>query len=431
MDLQDLISRLALALGIGLLIGLERGWRARGARPGSRAAGIRTFAISGLLGGVIAALAQAAGGAASLVGGLILGLAFATHGIIVALFSRDENLAAGIFSVTTAVAGMLTFALGAYAVLGDMRIAAGAAVAAAALLALREELHGWVQKITWPELRSGLVLLAMSFIGLPILPDEPIGPFGGVNLREVWIIAIVLAAVSFLGYAAVKYFGARRGMLLAAAAGGLASSTAVTIANARRAAAGEGAPRLLAAGVAVASGVMFLRVVAIVTALNPALLILVAPPLLAATLVALGFALALMFWHQPGRKDYRSADFRNPFDFLSVVGFALFLAAIIVLGRVVGQAFGVTGAVAGALVVGLVDVDSVTVSMLRLTPGTLTGEQAVFAILAAVASDTVSKVAIGAAIGRGWFAADLAAMAAACLGAGGAAAWLTFVFLSP
>ncbi len=431
MDLQDLISRLALALGIGLLIGLERGWRARGARPGSRAAGIRTFAISGLLGGVIGALAQAAGGAASLAGGLVLGLAFATHSIIIALFSRDENLAAGIFSVTTAVAGMLTFALGAYAVLGDMRIAAGVAVAATGVLALREELHGWVRKITWPELRSGLVLLAMSFIGLPILPDEAIGPFGGVNPREVWIIAIVLAGVSFLGYAAVKYFGVRRGLLLAAAAGGLASSTAVTIANARRAAAGEGAPRLLAAGVAVASGVMFLRVIGIVAALAPSLLLLAAPALLAAALAALAFALAWMFQQRAGQQDYRSAEFRNPFDFLTVVGFALFLAAIIVLGRLVGQAFGVTGAVAGALVVGLVDVDSVTVSMLRLTPGTLTEAQAVLAILAAVASDTVSKVAIGAAIGRGWFAADLAVMAAACLGAGAAAAWLTFVWLSP
>src|SRR5215207_385740 len=105
-----------------------------------------------------------------------------------------------------------------------------------------EELHGWVAKITWLELRSGLVLLGMTFIALPIVPSDPIGPFGGVNPREVWIIAIVLACVSFIGYAAVKYFGARRGLLLAAAAGGLASSTAVTIANARHAARGEGEP---------------------------------------------------------------------------------------------------------------------------------------------------------------------------------------------
>jgi uncharacterized membrane protein (DUF4010 family) len=429
MDLPDLLSRLALALGIGLLIGLERGWRRRGARPGSRAAGIRTFAISGLLGGLIAVLAQLAGGAATVGGALLLGVAFATYGVVITLFSREENVSIGAFSATTAIAGMLTFALGAYAVIGDMRIAAGAAVAAAGLLASRDELHGWVEKITWPELRSGLVLLAMTFIVLPIMPGEPIGPLGGVNLREVWLIAIVLAGVSFLGYVAVKYFGARRGLILAAAAGGLASSTAVTIANARRAATGEGAPRLLASGVAIASGVMFLRVVAIVVALNPAVLVLVAPALMAAALVALGFALAWILWGGAGPKDYRSIEFRNPFDFLSVVGFALFLGVIIVLGRAVGETFGATGAVAGAVVVGLADVDAVTVSMLRLTPDTLTRAQAAVAILAAVASDTVSKVAIGAAIGRGWFAGDLAAMAAGCLAVGAAVAWATLALL--
>ena len=192
-----------------LLIGLERGWRRRGATPGSRAAGIRTFALSGLLGGVIAALAQAlpkqeGGGAVSLA--IVLGVAFAAYSAVIALFTREENQAAGHFSATTAIAAMLTFALGAYALLGDMRIAAGAAVAATALLAAREELHGWVEKITWPELRSAVVLLAMTFIGLPILPDAPLGPFGGVNPREVWLIAIVLASVSFLGYSVLQRY---------------------------------------------------------------------------------------------------------------------------------------------------------------------------------------------------------------------------------
>jgi uncharacterized membrane protein (DUF4010 family) len=171
------------------------------------------------------------------------------------VFCREENKAEETFSATTAIAGMLTFALGAYAVVGDERIAAAAAVAAAGLLAIREELHGLVEKITWPELRSGLLLLAMTFIALPIMPADPIGPFGGVNPREVWIIAIVLACVSFIGYAAVKYLGARPGVLLAAAAGGLVSSTAVTVANARRAATNEGSPQLLAAGVSVATAV--------------------------------------------------------------------------------------------------------------------------------------------------------------------------------
>src|SRR5262249_60192155 len=119
---------------------------------------------AGLLGAGTAALAlalpkQGGGGAASLAS--VLGGAFAAYSAVLALFARDENQAAGHFSATTAMAGMLTFALGAYALLGDIRIAAGAAVAATALLAAREELHGWVEKITWPELRSAVVLLAM------------------------------------------------------------------------------------------------------------------------------------------------------------------------------------------------------------------------------------------------------------------------------
>src|SRR5262245_1528741 len=286
MDFQDLMSRFAVAVGIGLLIGLERGWRTREESAGSRTAGIRTFAISGLLGGVLGAMAQGSGGAASAAGGFVLGLGFAAYAAVMALFCLEENRADKVFSATTLVAAMVTFALGAYALVGDIRAVAALAVATAAILALRESIHGWVKNITWPEMRSGLVLLAMTFIALPIVPADPIGPFGGVNPREVWLIAIVLAGVSFVGYVAVKYFGANLGILLAGVAGGLASSTAVTIANARRAAAGEGSARLLAAGVALASAVMFLRVAVIVAVANASLLPRLAPTLVAAALAA-------------------------------------------------------------------------------------------------------------------------------------------------
>src|SRR5215831_13962231 len=137
----------------------------------------------------------------------------------------------------------------------------------------------------------------------------------------------------------------------------------------------------------------------------------------------------------PGRKpiamNIAVSGFATRSIFCRSWDFAVFLGAIIVLGRALGEAFGATGAVTGAIVVGLVDVDAVTVSMVRLTPDTLSRAQAVLAILAAVASDTVSKIAIGAAIGRGWFAADLAVLASGCLAVGGAAAWLTFAFLAP
>jgi uncharacterized membrane protein (DUF4010 family) len=420
MEFEQLVSRIALALGIGLLMGLERGWRTRKAESGSRAAGIRTFAISGLFGGIVGAMAKIAGGVSSAGGGIVFAGSLAVYAAVITAFSRDENKAAGAFSGTTAIAGILTFAFGGYAVVGDMRIAAAAAVASAGILALREELHGGIARITWPELRSGLVLLAMTFIALPIVPNDPIGPFGGVNPREVWIIAIALACVSFIGYAAVKYFGESRGVLLAATLGGLVSSTAVTIANARRAATGEGSSRLLAAGVAVATAISFLRVFAIAAVVQPKLLLIIGPTL--GVTASMAIALGLLSAFRAGREAAGQPEikFRNPFAFWTVIGFALFLGAIIVLGRVVGESFGAPGAIAGAIVIGLVDVDSVTVSMAGLAPSPLDLEHAAYAILAGVGSNIVSKVAIGAVIGRGWFAVKIGILALFCMAAGSA-----------
>src|SRR5262249_37334045 len=179
------------------------------------------------------------------------------------------------------------------------------------------------------------------------------------------------------------------------------------------------------------SAVMFLRVVGIVAALKAELLVLVAPALIAAALTAVGFAVAWMTLQKADRDAYRSVKFRNPLDLLSVVGFAVFLGVIIVPGLALGAALGARGRAAGALGVGLVAIDAVAVPLGRLPPDARSRAHAMLAILAAVASDTLSKIAIGAAIGRGWFAADLAVLAAGCLAVGGAAAWLTFAFHAP
>lgn len=420
MEFAELLSRFAIALGIGLLIGLERGWRSREEVAGSRTAGIRTFAISSLLGGTVGALAVSAGvrgvGAA-----VVLGFGFAAYAAVIAVFCLEENRADKTFSATTAVAAILTFALGAYALVGDMRVAGAMAVATAALLALRESLHGWVRSLTWSELRSGLIILAMTFIALPVIPGDPIGPFGGVNPREVWMLAIALAGVSFLGYVAVKYLGTSRGVLLAAAAGGLVSSTAVTFASARRAADGEGPVPVLAAGVAVATAVSFLRVIVIVAVLKPSLLPWLAPPLAAAASAAMGFALVWVYRRPDQEAANTPVGFKNPFAFWPVVGLALAMGLIILIGRFLNHHFGSAGAIAAATALGLFDVDAVTVSMSSLVPESLGLHGATHAILAAVAANTFSKLVIGAAVGRGRFAVSVAAMAAICAIAGFAA----------
>jgi uncharacterized membrane protein (DUF4010 family) len=422
MSIDELMSRFAVALGIGLLIGLERGWKSREDQPGSRTAGLRTFAITGLLGGTAGALSLELGGPTSTGGGLFLGLCFAGYAGVITVFTRDENIADKTFSATTPIAALVTFALGAFSLVGDIRAAAAAAVATAGLLALRHPLHGWVRRITWEELRSILILLAMTFVVLPVVPNEPVGPFGGLNLREIWLIAIVLAAVSFLGYVAIKYLGARRGVLLAAAAGGLVSSTAVMITNARRAAAGEGVPRLLAAGAMIATCVSLVRTALIVGTLNPPMLKLVMVPLGAAALVSLLAASVLAFRAQSGTDGEEAGEMRNPFEFRPVVIFAIILGLLVIAARLITEQFGAAGAIVAALVTGIGDIDAVTVSMTKLAPSTLDARQAALAVMAAVLSNNVAKAVMGGAIGRGAFAVATGIGTAAALAAG-AVAW--------
>jgi uncharacterized membrane protein (DUF4010 family) len=416
--LETLLSRVALACGIGLLIGLERGWRARDAAPGSRTAGIRTFAISGLLGGVVGALAREPAGGLAVAGSLLIGLSFVAFAFVFMRFVRDENRATQRFSATTTIAGLLTFMLGVYALLGEMKVAAAAAVAATGVLVVREDLHGWVRKITLAELQSILVLLAMTLIALPIVPDRPMGPLGGVNPRQIWIIAIVLASVSFTGFVAIRVLGERRGVLLAAALGATVSSTAVIFAHARDSALQRTATNILAAGSAVATGVALIRVTIIVAFLKPDLLRFIGAPLVAAILAAFAFA-ALAIRQRDRESTADSAiPLRNPFGFLSVVAMAVSMGVVILAGRVLSERFGAAGAAWTAAITGLFDVDAMTVSMTQLTPRILDASEAASGILMGVASATLGKIAIGAVVGRGRYVIAVAGMSLLCVGAG-------------
>ena len=421
-EFYELISRLGLALGIGLLFGVERGWRTRRVQPGSRAAGIRTFTLSGLLGGCVGALAIGFG---PLNGAIVTGLSLAIFAAVMAVFCRDENRFKRTFSATTWVAVVLTFALGAYAVLGDIHAAAAMAVAATLILAFRDAIHSWVQALSWAEIRSALVILAMTCIVLPLVPNQSIAPLGGINPRLVWVTAILLAGVSFAGYAAIKYFGTTRGLVVAGVAGGLVSSTLVTINNARQASAVGSPYRLLVAGVAAANAVMLIRIGAIAAVLNHQLLALIWPPLAAAA--ATGAIVAYSYARLDAGTPYRLKRYRlpNPLSFVSIVGLAAVLSIMIVAGRIVGEWYGGTGALIGATIVGLFDVDAVTVSLAQLAPGGLTIEEAAIAVLAAAASDTVSKALIGAAVGRGRFALSITFLAIISISAATIAWWLT------
>lgn len=401
MDTFELFQRLSVALAVGLLIGLERGWRERKEGEGGRTAGLRTFALSGLLGGVWAAIAKAAGDGG---GAIALGLAFAVHAAILAVFRYRENVRDGTFGATTIVAAMLTFALGALAVFGPIEAAAAGGVATAGLLAWKSVLHQWLQRMTREELRSGLVLLAMTFILLPLLPKRTVDPWDALNPYEIWLMTIMIAFISFVGYVAVKLTGDRHGIAITGIAGGLASSTAVTMTLAQVARENPEQRTLLTAGVLLASAVMSGRVLAIAGVINLGLLTAIALPIGAIGVVLACGAVVLM-WRSADSEvgDGTAITLKNPFELATVLKFGAVLAIVLLATKLLTGAVGAAGAYLVAAVSGVADVDAVTLSMARGAGGD--AAIAAIAIFIAVAVNTVSKTMMawwigGAGMGR-------------------------------
>lgn len=163
----------------------------------------------------------------------VIGWVFLGYMGAFAAFHWLEARSEGSASVTSVVAGMLTFLLGTMAVVGDLQLAIACSVGMTALLALREPLHRWINSLSWQEIRAVLTLLAMSFLLLPLLPNRPIDPWSAINPHRIWLFAIMIATISFAGYVAVKALGNRLGVSHGGGAGGLASSTATTLALAR------------------------------------------------------------------------------------------------------------------------------------------------------------------------------------------------------
>lgn len=414
MDGDALLSRLAVSLSIGLLIGLERGWRTRNDEDHQRAAGLRTFALSGLIGGVAGALAQQFDSAA------IIGLAFLGFAGAFAAFHWLEAQAERNYSATSVIAGMSTFLLGALAVVGDVAAAVAGAVATAVLLALRDQLHRWVASLSWSEIRSGLTLLAMTFLLLPVLPNRPIDPWNAINPYEIWLLTILIAAVSFAGYVAVRVFGDRLGVLTAAVAGGLASSTATTATLAALARRRSEAAALLSGGVLLAGVVMIARVAIIATALNPSLLPhLQWPLLIGGGVLVLGAGLLLL--QSSGATEQPELKITNPLELAPAIKMGALITAVMLISQLLQQSFGNAGIFATAAISGIADVDAISISMARMSLQTIEPKLAAQAILVAVGVNSLAKAVLAAWLGGYRLGVRVGAVSALGVAAGMAA----------
>lgn len=416
-ELPPLVPGLAAALVIGLLIGLERGWSARDRAEGRRVAGLRTFSLIGLLGGVLASLGEH-------VGPWPLAAGFVSLALLLVVGYREAVRAEGDLSATTAVAALLTLALGALAAAGHAVAALAAAVVAAVLLDYKSTLHGWLNLVEHRELRAGLQMLVLSVVVLPLLPDTGYGPNQALNPYRLWWAVVLLAGLSLAGHAAMRFSGPQRGVLLTGVLGGVATSTSATLALARRA---RREPALLVpalAGALASSGVMFVRILVIITVLEPPLGRVVALPLLGAG----GVLFALAAWRWRRRSEGAAgggAEDVAPFDLGTVIGFGVLLAVVVVLVDAAKAWFGAAGVYVVAALSGLVDVDPVVVSLARLHAAGDAANAASVAMIGvglAVSANMVTKLVMAGAAGGLHFARGLVGGYLASVAAGTALA---------
>ena len=413
--IPDVFERLLLALAIGLLIGVERGWQDRERKSGARAAGIRTHALIGLLGGVFGLLGRNLGAA-------LLGFGFLGFAATFAFFAYREERALNSVSATGLIAALLAFALGAYAALGDMAAAGSAAVAATVVLAERRTLHGFLEKLQWIELRTALLLLVMTFVLLPVLPDRTVDPWHALNPHQLWLMAILIASLSYVGYISVRLWGSERGLLFGGAAGALVSSTTVTWTFARLAARGNAPARSVSAAIVAAWAVSLLRMGSVAIFLAPPLMLPLGTPLAAGVVV---FAVAALIFYR-GSSGYTNAalPLGDPFDIATVLQFTLLLAVISVAAAMIEHASsGGAGLPALGFFSGLVDVDPITLSMARSATSPVGYSYAAFVILMAAAANLLAKSCFAVAFGGWRLGVPLAATAIVATLAAGATAY--------
>lgn len=381
LEYQVLIQILA-SLAVGLLIGIERGWSERKEDEGDRVAGLRTFSLIGLLGGVWAQLSE-------IVEIWVLVVAFAA---VVALIITSHIIGTREtedIGVTTEFAMMLTFSLGAWAAFGYYIYAFSATAIVVTLLGIKPILHKWVSNLKTEEIYSGIKLLLISLVLLPLLPDKGYGPWQSLNPYWIWWMVVLISGISFIGYFAIKYVGDKIGTLLTAITGGLASSTAVTLSMAQMAKQHKN-KTLFMGGVVIASSIMFIRVLIEVAIVNRLLLDRLWLPI-SVMFICLIAGGSWLWFRNKDSDTGTEIELKNPFNFPTALQFGLLLGLILLLSSAAKEWFGDQGIYMLSVVSGLIDVDAITLSLSRMADNDLNEDVAITGIVLASAMNTIVK----------------------------------------
>jgi uncharacterized membrane protein (DUF4010 family) len=386
----DLTGLLIAALG-GTAIGLERQWSGHAEGPDARFAGIRTFTMLGLVGGLCGWLWTLGLQAPATV--LLAGTMALTTAAYVAASRKDVD-------GTTEVAAVVVITAGVAAGIGAHPLASGIIAVTGLLLLEKGRLHAFVSRLDDVGLRAGGRFAVMALVVLPLLPEGPYGPWGGIRPRELWALVLFFSGLSFLGYVARRIVGPQQGYLLTGLVGGLVSSTNVTFTFAQRSRSEPSAIRPLAFGAVAANAMLYPRVLVAVAVINTALLPYLLPYLIWPALVA---AAAAGLGLRATSDGAPMKDVENPLQLLNALQMAALFQGVLMLVHIAGRIWGETGILGSAAILGLTDVDVLTVSMARGASGAVSPDASARAIAIGVLSNTALKLGIALVLGNAAF----------------------------
>ena len=384
----QLLKALLVSLCLGALIGLERQWEKETWHPGKHVlAGLRTFTFWALLGTLCGYFART-------VHAYFFVAGFAVMAVWMSIFLFYKNRTSADPGYTTGAVGLLTYLIGGLVAWQQEKAALVLTLTVVILLAIKPYVHRVTRRFSKEDVRMALQFMAITGVILPLVPDEPWGPYGALNPHDIWMMVVLVSGASFGGYLAVRMFGHKLGIALTGLIGGIASSTATTLAMSKESRAQPALTSDCAMAAVLACTVMLWRVAVLSAVIHPPVLNRITIPFLAMSAPALAWWCWRILLHGKGQPREEAPEYRNPLGLRDSLQFAAFYALIVVLVKAGEVRYGETGIDTVSALSGLMDLDAISLSLARMAADGAIMEMAVKGILIATVANTVVKAGV-------------------------------------
>ncbi|MDB6169776.1 MAG: hypothetical protein JWM88_2640 [Verrucomicrobia bacterium] len=391
---RESLAPILLSACLGALVGLIRQWSDQVSHEGHiDLGGMRTYSMWAMLGCVAALLSESAAPGLLVAVGVLVG----AHQIVAMAKTPTRSRPGG----TTFASALLTILVGALVYWDDRQAAVVVAATVMVLLGLKQPLHAWTRRFTEGDIRATLQFVAITGVILPLVPDENYGPYDAFNPYKIWLLVVLISGIGFLGYLAMRGLGAKAGILVTGLFGGLASSTATTLAFSRRSREDPGDSEHYAMGIVIACCAMLARVAVAVSVLNLKLGLALVPPFALMAFPGVGYGTWLWFRRRPGLAPVHPPHLENPLSLRTAVKFAVLYAVIGFLVKAIMSRERLQGGLIPlSFLSGLTDVDAISLSIAGSGTGAAVPlHLALQAVLVAAAANSLTKAGFAVSLG--------------------------------